>query len=77
MGSGVGNPLPTHAAATPSRFAQQVVEPLVLTARDGFGHLLPVAPVALEQTLQIEARRIVDRAVEAPEARQVRREVGI
>jgi hypothetical protein len=33
--------------------------------------------VALEQAMQIEARSVFDRAGEALEARQVRREVGI
>ncbi|MBK9705040.1 MAG: hypothetical protein IPO75_17255 [Betaproteobacteria bacterium] len=50
---------------------------VLMTARHGLGHLLKVAPAALEQAMHIEARGVFDRAGEALEARKVRREVGI
>ena len=65
---GVGNQLPAYAAAIPCRFTQHVVEPLVLATRHGFGHLLQVAPLALEQAVQILAGRVLDRANPALEA---------
>lgn len=58
------------------RFAQHVVKPLVLAARHGLSHLLQVAPVALEQAMQLEACRAFDRAGSALEASKVRREAG-
>jgi hypothetical protein len=54
-----------------------VVEPLVLAARHGFGHLLQVAPSALEQAMQIEACCVFDRAGATLEAGKVRGEMGI
>jgi hypothetical protein len=54
-----------------------VVQSLVPAARDGLGHLLDVASLALEQAMHIEARGVFDRAGEALETRKVRREVGI
>jgi hypothetical protein len=50
---------------------------LVVTARYGLGHLLHVAPPTLEQAMEIQARRVFDRAGEALEARKVGREVNI
>ncbi len=77
MEIGIGDQLPAHAAPIPGRFAQHVVEPLVLAARYSLGHLLHVAPATLEQAVQIEARRVLDRAGETSKARKVGREVGI
>jgi hypothetical protein len=54
-----------------------VVEPLVLATGDGLGHLLHVAPAALEQAVEIQPRGVLDRTGETLEARKVRREVGI
>jgi hypothetical protein len=52
-----------------------VVEPLVLATRHGFGHLLQVAPTALEQAVQIEACRVFDRTGAALKASKVGDEV--
>lgn len=54
-----------------------MVQSLVVAARDGLGHLLHVPAVALEQTLQIQARSLFDRAGNALEASKVRRKLGI
>jgi hypothetical protein len=54
-----------------------VVELLVMAARYSLGHLLQVAPTTLEQTMQIEACDVFDRAGAVLEASKVGREVGI
>ena len=48
-----------------------------VAARYGLGHLLLVSSPTLEQTVEIQARRVFDRAGEALEAGKVGREVGI
>ena len=77
MGVGIGNQLPAHATAAPGRFAQHVVELLVMAARYSLGHLLRVAPTTLEQTMQIEACGVFNGSGTALEASKVRREAGI
>ena len=77
MRIGVGNQLPAHPASIPRRFAQHVMKSLVVAPRYGLGHLLHVAPTTLEQAVEIQARRVFDRAGEALEAGKVGREVGI
>jgi proline dehydrogenase len=77
MGICVTNQLPPHTATIPGRFARHVVEPLVVAARDGLGHLLHVAPPALEQAVEIQKRGVLDRARDALEAGKVRRKVEI
>lgn len=74
---GIGNQLLAHATTVPGRLTQHVVESLVMAARHGFGHLLHIAPVALEEPMQVEARCVFDRAGAALEASLVGCEVGI
>ena len=73
---GIGDQLPTHAAAIPGRFAQHVMQPLVLAAGDHLGHLLHVSPPTLEKTMEILARRVFDRARSILETTAVGCEVG-
>lgn len=77
MGVGVGDQLPARAAATPDRSAQHAAEPLAPATRHGFGHLLLVAPPALEQAVQTEAGGAFGRAGTTLEAGKMRDEVGI
>lgn len=77
MHVGVGDQLSAHATAIPSRFAQHVVEPLIPAAGHGLGHLLHVAPMALEQAVQIETCGVFDRAGTTLKAGKIRDEVGI
>ncbi len=53
-----------------------MVESLVAAARYGLGHLLHVAPTTLKQAMQIEARRVFNRAGKTLEAGKIRSEVG-
>ena len=43
-----------NIGARPGGFAQHVMQALIVAPRDLFGHLLHIAPVALEKTVEIE-----------------------
>lgn len=73
----IGDQLPTYVTTIPGRLAQHVMQPLILATANHLGHLLHISPPALEKTVEIPPRRLIDRACAALEARQVEGKVGI
>lgn len=77
VGIGVDDQLLPDLGTRPVRFAQHVVKPLVVATRHLFGHLLHVAPVALEQAMEVTFSGIFNRAGPALKTGQVGAEVVI
>lgn len=68
---GIGNQLLPDLGSGLVRFAQHVMEPLIVATRHLLGNLLHVASVALEQSMEIALGRVFNRASLALETAQV------
>ena len=66
-----------NARSIPRRLAQHVMQSLIVATEDRLGHLLHIASLALEKTMEIEACRVGYRACGALKAGKIRSEMGI
>jgi len=77
VGIGLDDQLLPDLGTRPIRFAQHVMEPLVVAARHLLSHLLHVAPVTLEQAMEVTFGGVLNRAGPALKTGQVGAEMVV